>query len=252
MTPSMSPPSLATLAPHAPATRRRRKEDRPLELLQAALDVFVEKGFGSARAEDVAARAGVSKGTLYLYYPSKEALLKAVIKHYFSASVKLGAVVLATHPGQVGPRMRQLLADSWTQLLNSPASSVVKIIFTDARNFPDIADFYEREVIQPIHAMVGQMIERGIEQHEFRPVHVSDAVHSLLMPFVMLCLHKHSVGACSCVISEQDARRFIANHLDIVFSGLELRAEPRHPNAPVLPPKTLPPALARRSKGVCK
>ena len=63
-----------------PVPRKRRKEARPSELLEAALELFVEKGFAATRLEDVASRAGVSKGTLYLYFENKDALFKAVVQ----------------------------------------------------------------------------------------------------------------------------------------------------------------------------
>src|SRR5690349_24617191 len=71
--------------------RQRRKEARPQELLDAALELFVEKGFAATRSEEVAARAGVAKGTLYLYYPSKEDLLKAVVRENLSAIISEGS-----------------------------------------------------------------------------------------------------------------------------------------------------------------
>ncbi len=211
----------AAKAPATPA-HQRRKAARPLELLHAALDEFVEKGFASARAEDVAARAGVSKGTLYLYYPSKEALLKAVIEHHLSTPIAVGATLAATHTGAVAPLLREQLGEAWLALLNSPASAVVKIIFTEVRLFPEVASFYAQKVIEPAHRLIGQLIERGMANREFRAVNVEDAVLSVMTPLVMMCLHKHSLGACSFASDDAQARRFIGNHLDLVIQGLRL------------------------------
>ena len=107
--------------------RRRRKEARPQELLDAALALFVEKGFAATRAEEVALRAGVSKGTLYLYYPSKEELLKAVIEHFLSARIAEAEAALAALDGPVAPALREMLAAWWMAMYNSPASGVFKI-----------------------------------------------------------------------------------------------------------------------------
>ena len=79
--------------------RRRLKSERPRQLLEAALEVFVDKGFAAARVDDVAAHAGVSKGTLYLYYHSKGALLKAVIAHYLGNAIAVGAAEFGRHEG---------------------------------------------------------------------------------------------------------------------------------------------------------
>jgi len=102
-----------------PATshsRQRRKQARPQELLDAALGVFVEKGFAAARTEEVAARAGVSKGTLYLYYPSKEELLKAVIREHVLSVIEAGAIEIQQFTGSNADLLRHLLADWWMQV----------------------------------------------------------------------------------------------------------------------------------------
>ena len=199
--------------------RRRRKEARPQELLDAALTLFVEKGFAATRIEEVAVRAGVSKGTLYLYYPSKEELLKAVIGHYLSARIAEGAAQADTFTGTAADLLRGMLVDWWGQLYDSPASGVFKLVITEVRNFPDIADYYAREVIGPAHALVSGILRRGMAAGEFRPVDVDSAVHSLILPLVMICLHRHSLGACP-VDWHLDGKAFIAQHVHLVLVGL--------------------------------
>lgn len=203
--------------------RRRRKEARPQELLDAALAVFVEKGFAAARSEEVAARAGVSKGTLYLYYPSKHKLLEAVIAHHLSSRIAETSAAAAAHQGPVAPRLREVLIARWRELLDSPASAVLKLIVTEVRNFPEIAPFYQREVVEPTHALLGGLLRRGIAQGEFRAVEVDDAVHSLLLPLLMLCLHRHSLAPCQ-TDSRLDPHRFIAAHVGLVLDGLRAPA----------------------------
>lgn len=204
----------------AARTHRRLKAERPSQLLDAALDEFVEKGFAAARAEDVAARAGVSKGTLYLYYVSKEALLMAVIEHHLSTPIADCAESAAAHRGAVTPVLQRELAGAWLRLLDSPASAVVKIVFTEARQFPDIAAYYAQHVVEPAQRLIGGLIERGIARREFRRVHVPDAVRSVMSPLLMLCLHKHSIGACAPGHQHDDVARFVDNHLGLVLRGL--------------------------------
>lgn len=208
--------------------RRRRKEARPQELLAAALALFVERGFAATRAEEVARRAGVSKGTLYLYYPSKQKLLEAVIRQHLSARIAEGAALAAAHTGPVAPRLRAVLPAMWGELYDSPASGVFKLVITEVRNFPEIAAFYAREVVEPAHAVLGALIRRGIAQREFRAVEVDDAVHSLVLPLIMLCLHRHSLGACT-PDSRLQPRRFIAAHVDLVLDGLARPAPASRP-----------------------
>ena len=210
--------------PHADAPlRRRRKESRPQELLDAALALFVEKGFAATRADEVALRAGVSKGTLYLYYPSKEELLKAVIEHFLSARIAEAEAMIDGVVGPVAPPMRAMLAAWWAELYDSPASGVFKLVITEVRNFPEIAEFYARKVVEPAHAMLGRVVKMGIAQGEFRAVNVDDAVHSLVLPLIMLCLHRHSLGACagnSVADMRLDPLRFISAHINLVLDGL--------------------------------
>ena len=208
--------------------RQRRKEARPQELLDAALELFVEKGFASTRAEEVAARAGVSKGTLYLYYPSKEDLLKAVIEHRVSSEIAAGAAQAAGFTGPTDELLRSIVTAWWQRLYDSPVSGVFKIIITEVRNFPEIAEFHRRAVVEPGQQLLGQLLQRGIDRGEFRPVDVESAVHSLIFPMIMVCLHKHSLGAC---IPEQrlDGKAFIRDHIELMLAGLS--AGPRKKRA---------------------
>ncbi len=216
--------------------RRRRKEARPQELLDAALALFVEKGFAATRTEEVAARAGVSKGTLYLYYPSKEDLLKAVISHSLSARIAEGAAIAGRFEGSAGDLLRTVLTDWWGQLYDSPAAGVFKIVITEVRNFPDIAHYYASQVIEPAHALLGAIVRKGMAAGEFRTVDVDNAVHSLVLPLVMVCLHRHSLGACA-VDWHLDGHAFITQHVNLVLDGLCCQTPA---DSPTLPPSPTP------------
>lgn len=213
-------------------TRRRRKQARPQELLDAALALFVEKGFAATRAEEVAQRAGVSKGTLYLYYPSKEELLKAVIREHLSARIAAGAVLAEQYRGPMAPLLRDVFSHWWQSVIDSPTSGVFKLIITEVRNFPDIADFYHREVIEPGERLIGSIVQRGIDSGEFERLDVAAVVHSLVLPMVMVCLHKHSLGACSRHVDHLDTPSFIRAHIDLVIRGLMRQARAGHAKVP--------------------
>lgn len=210
-----------------PIIRRRRKEARPQELLDAALDLFVEKGFAATRAEEVAARAGVSKGTLYLYFPSKEDLLKAVITQNLSERIAEGASQAEGFTGSAGDLLREVMCSWWEHVYQSPASAVFKLVVTEVRNFPDIAEFYLHEVVEPAQQLLARIVQRGIDAGEFRPVDLSVAVHSLVLPLIMVCVHKHSVGACP--LEGQwafDGLGFIRAHVDLLLQGLHQSPSP--------------------------
>ena len=205
--------------------RRRRKEARPQELLDAALELFVEKGFAATRADEVATRAGVSKGTLYLYYPSKEDLLKAVIAQHLSERIAAGAEQAAQFTGTPGELLRSILVQWWTHVYESDASAVFKLVITEVRNFPEIAEFYTREVVEPGKQLTGRILARGIARGEFRKIDIPGAVMSLIFPMVMLCLHKHSLGACVPGVADVDPHAFVRQHIALVLNGLLVEPE---------------------------
>ncbi|HRI19123.1 MAG TPA: TetR/AcrR family transcriptional regulator [Burkholderiaceae bacterium] len=200
--------------------RQRRKQARPQELIDAALRLFVERGFAATRMEEIAALAGVSKGTLYLYYPGKEELLKAVIRERLSNEIKAVAAASALHQGAKAEMLRSLFVQWWLRAFESPASGVFKLVITEVRAFPEIAEIYDREVVEPGRRLIGGLLQAGIATGEFRPVEIEAAVHSLVLPMVMLCVHKHSLGACVPVESLRDPARFMRQHVDLVVRGL--------------------------------
>ncbi|WKB52581.1 TetR/AcrR family transcriptional regulator [Eleftheria terrae] len=205
----------------AEPSRRRRKEARPQELLDAALDLFVEKGFAATKIDDVAARAGVSKGTVYLYFPSKEELLKAVIRHNLSLTIAQGGDMVASFEGSTAELMHLVARTWWERVGETQASGIFKLIITEVRNFPDLAQFYEAEVINPGLQLITGLLQRGVDRGEFRPIELLDTAHSFIFPMLMLSLHKHSIGACpSSEALAQDPRRFIANHIGLMLRGL--------------------------------
>ena len=215
---------MSPISPDACLFRRRRKDARPAELLEAALALFVEKGFAATRSEEVAKAAGVSKGTLYLYFPSKEELLKAVIQHFLGAEIEAGIKEAAAAEGPTAQVMQQLLVTWWTRIYEGPASGVFKLVITEIRNFPEIGDFWVEHVVAPGEALVSGLLRRGIERGEFAPVDVAFATHSMLMPMILLCVHKHSFAACGIAKElDVDPVAFMQSHFRLIFTGLQVR-----------------------------
>ena len=223
--------SRPTPVPAVATARQRRKEARPQELLQAALEVFVEKGFAATRTEDVATRAGVAKGTLFLYYPSKEELLKAVVRENLSTLIAEGANIAGAFSGSTHELLVLLMQTWWERIGDTRASGIFKIIITEMGNFPDFARFYLEEVMEPGRALFTRVLERGIASGELREVNLFEAVHVLIFPMLMLCLHKHSIGACAQFGPNMDPRSFIRTHVDVVVRGLLVRPEGSLPPA---------------------
>jgi len=209
-----------TPEPTPAASRQRRKEARPQELLDAALDLFVEKGYAATRSEEVALRAGVSKGTLYLYYPSKEELLKEVIRSNVVNRIAQGVDVIRQHEGPTPQLLADILRLWWDRMGETRASGILKLMMSEARNFPEIAQLYVDEVIRPSHAMMAALLRRGVERGEFRSVPIDPVAHALVAPLLFLVMNKHSLGACS-VGSMLDPKPVIEAQIDLVLKGLE-------------------------------
>src|SRR4051812_19927525 len=116
---------------------RRRKEARPAEILKAALACFKERGFAATRLEDVAARAEVTKGTIYLYYASKEELFKAVVRGQLVPNIERLEAALS-EPGPATPLLDHLFTVFARDIVPSPISVLPKLVISEAGNFPDL------------------------------------------------------------------------------------------------------------------
>lgn len=211
---------ISTKSAEVHAKRERRKEARPGELLDAALDLFVEKGFAATRAEEVAARAGVSKGTLFLYFPSKEELLKAVVRENISGRFKEWNAEFEAFEGTSQDMLRYCMRLWWERVGATRASGITKLMISEARNFPDIAAFYQQEVILPGQQLIRRILERGVQRGEFRAVDMEYAVFSIVAAMVFLIMSRHSLGACLAENTALDPDRYIASQVDIILHGL--------------------------------
>jgi AcrR family transcriptional regulator len=200
--------------------RERRKEARPGELLDAALTLFVEKGFAATRVEEVASHAGVSKGTLFLYFPTKEDLFKAVIRENIAHLFPTWNEEFKTFTGTSAEMLRYAMQAWWDKIGNTPASGIAKLVMSEARNFPDIAAFYQQEVIRPGNALIRQILARGVASGEFRPINLDQAVYTVIAPMIFLMMWKHSMGACATSADIMDPEAFIHLQVDVLLHGM--------------------------------
>jgi len=203
-----------------PHKRERRKEARPGELLDAALDLFVEKGFAATRSEEVAVRAGVSKGTLFLYFPSKEELFKAVVRENMVRHQTEGAEEIARFEGPTAELLEYLMLEWWRRYGATKASGISKLVMSEASNFPDLARFFQDEVVTPGHAVIRSVLQRGVDRGEFRAVDLDLTVHSVLAPLLFLVTWKHSMAPCCPSTQQIDPETFIRHHTDLLVRGL--------------------------------
>lgn len=199
--------------------RQRRKQARPAELLAAALDHFVERGFAATKLDDVAAQAGVSKGTLYLYFGGKEALFKAVIEQGILPVMAQGEAMLAQHDGDARSLLQGLLLRWWELVGATRLGGIPKLMISEAGNFPEVAQYYYEHVIVRGRNLLRQVLERGIASGEFRTVDIESAIDVIFAPLLMLTVWKHSLAPCGC--GRQDPETYLRTHLDLLLNGLE-------------------------------
>ena len=204
--------------PTAPAPRKRRKEARPAELLAAALELFVDKGFAATRLEAVANRAGVSKGTLYLYYESKEALFKAVIQEGIIPVIAENEAIAAQHTGTSFELLQRLLDNWWTKIGQTDYAGIPKLMVAEARNFPEIAQYYYENVISRGRRLVGAALHRGMASGEFRTMDVETTIDVVIAPILMLLIWRYSLACCQS--DAGDPRHYLQIHLDLLRQGL--------------------------------
>ena len=197
--------------------RRRRKDARPSELTAAALDVFVEKGFAATRLDDVAARAGVSKGTLYLYFDSKEALFKAVVEEGIVPLLDAAEQKMAEYEGASVDLLRRLLFGWWEQIGATRLAGIPKLVISESRNFPEVAQYYHDKVIVRGRGLMRTVLQRGIERNEFRPLDIETTIDVIFSPLMMLVIWRFSFGHCG---RDTDPEVFLQTHFDLLVQGL--------------------------------
>jgi AcrR family transcriptional regulator len=201
-----------------PTRWRRRKEARPEEILAAALESFAERGFAATRLEDVASRAGVSKGTLYLYFKSKEELFKAVVRETLLPNLARVEILVGSFEGPSARLLERLLL-TLGGVLGSRTGAIPKLVIAEAGNFPDLARFYFDEVVQRGLGLIATILRRGIARGEFRPIDVDRAVFCVIGPMLIAALWKNSLepyGKAAPLNADALARA----HLDLLLQGL--------------------------------
>lgn len=200
--------------------RERRKDARPGELLAAALDLFVEKGFAGTRAEAVAQRAGVSKGTLFLYFPSKEELFKAVVREYVGSHLRAGLEAIAVRQEPAADLLAHCIGQWWQRYGATKASGITKLMMSEAANFPELAAFYQQEVILPGRALIRGVLQRGVDAGEFVIEDIDNAVFIVMAPLMFLIMWRHAMGPSSPVTGQIDPARFLQSQIGILLHGV--------------------------------
>ena len=197
----------------------RRKDARPKELLASALDIFVERGYAASRLDDVAARAGVSKGTLYLYFENKEELFKAVVRENLVSALTEAEDYVGQYSGSSSALLREVIMGWWKRVGTTKLSGITKLMMAESGNFPDVARFYHEEVISRSNALIISVLERGIASGEFRSVDTVNTNLAIVAPVLMLMIWKRSFNSCR--IDPISGPDYLNCFLDLMTRGLQ-------------------------------
>ena len=186
---------------------RRLPEERPQQIIDAALAIFGERGLAAARLEDIAKRAGLSKGTIYLYFPNKEELFREVIRSTIIAQIERAERELAAATQQSAHEtLAQFVRGYWGFLRSPNFAALFRLIHAELSNFPDLARFYGREVIERILRLVTGILERGVRTREFREMDPAVAARMLgpmLLMHALWCNHRDLFKATANKTDEQ-------------------------------------------------
>ena len=197
----------------------RRKQARPGEILDAALRVFAEKGYAAARMEDIAARAGVTKGTIYLYFSGKEEVFKTLVREMIGQALASASRQFSDFSGSPREHLVLLLTAIATFLQNNErVVALPKIIISESGNFPELARFWNDEVIDNALTMIARVIERGIALGEFRPLPAGLVAKLCMAPILLGAIWRTTFARLS--QEPFDYQQFLATHIDVLTQGL--------------------------------
>lgn len=196
----------------------RRKGARPEEITAAALELFIERGYAATRLEDVAARAGVSKGTVYLYFANKEELFKAVVREGIVSPLAEMRSLVDAFEGPTFELVGLLVRGWWERIGMTRLSGIPKLVISEAQNFPEIARFYVDEVVGPGREALSAIIRRGVARGEFRRVDPQVVGNLVFAPLLMIAMWRHSLSVCT--PAQIDPVALLEAHIEMLRRGL--------------------------------
>ncbi|MBV1867488.1 MAG: TetR/AcrR family transcriptional regulator [Marinosulfonomonas sp.] len=202
---------------------RRRADARPDEVLDAALALFTQNGFAKTTVEQVAASAGLSKGAVYLYFPSKKALLEGLVRRAIVPTADQALSVIAGYRGDPRPVIRKFMTKAASAATGPSVFAVPKLVMREAVNAPEIAQMYRAQVLEKVIPALTALIAQGVEGGHIRQVNPELTVRSVIGPLML-----HVMLAEVFAIQPDNGlelESLIDNHLGILFAGLEPEAE---------------------------
>jgi AcrR family transcriptional regulator len=207
----------------APSDHRRwqrRKDARPQEILDGALALFAEKGFAATRMDDIASRAGVTKGTIYLYFDSKEEVFKSLVRESIGTTLSSVVENAGAFEGSARALLELVLRTVGRFMLTSDRIVLPKIILAEAGNFPELVRFYRNEIIEKGLTLLSSVFARGIASGEFRnDVKPEHAARLAIAPVLLAALWRTTFAPLEA--KPYDLEGLIEAHLAVFLRGLE-------------------------------
>lgn len=207
-------------APRRPRSPRwrRRKDARPEEIITAALEVFTDRGYAATKLEDVARRAGVTKGTIYLYFENKEALFKAIVRETIVPVIAKGEAIAQAFTGSARDLFEKLVREYWRLVGETALAGVPRLMIAEAGNFPELAKFYYAEVVTRGHRLMAGVLERGIKAGEFRPLNLTVATKLAMAPLMHAVVAQKAFSHC--MPDGFDVASYLNTHIDVYLHGI--------------------------------
>ena len=200
-----------------PDVRRRRKAERPQEILQAAFVEFSRNGYATTTLEAIAERAGVTKGTIYVYFENKEHLFISMVRDVTKATLDTVHDMFASHDGPTADLLRAQFSFIYQHIVEDRRRrEVVRMLIAEASRFPELADRYHEEILRPCLDMLRQAIQRGIDRGEFRNSAIVDSPQVVIAPIALVDLWMMMFDERQPL----DLKAYFNAHLDLVLNGL--------------------------------
>lgn len=202
----------------APLSRReRQKEEKNQALIEAALVVFSRVGFAAAKMDDVASEAGVSKGTVYLYFDSKEQLFEEMVKEKMSPLLNEIAENVAKSDMSATDRLKAHMQFFYSKILNSDRRQIMRLIMAEGPNFPHLAEFYHANVLSRGQALIGSIVQQGVESGEFRQMSGHGLVQNVVAGALVAGIWKLVFDRFQPI----DLDAYFETHVDLILNGLK-------------------------------
>ena len=200
-----------------PDTRRRRKAERPQEILEAAFVEFSRNGYASTALDQIAERAGVTKGTIYVYFENKEHLFISMVREITKTTLDTVHDMFETHEGSTAELLRAQFSFMYQHIVEDKRRrEVVRMLIAEAPRFPELADRYHEEILRPCLDMLRQAIQRGMDRGEIRKSAIVDFPQVVIAPIALVDLWMMMFDDRQPL----DLKAYFNAHLDLVLNGL--------------------------------